>query len=244
MTRGPIRLREECFVGRVVQVDVVIVGKEELHETERVLRPRLLPDARLLAVLVVLHVLPREIAAIGGDLGGELLLLDVRRDVPVRPKDDGLHRVAEGGRHLPLVLGTDDHLHAERLLPAVVRVEPERGDVDVDVAGAEGAWQPAVALEVGGDLPRALVGRNIERGERRCVERAVGGEPVAILELRELRGELWTHRRGQRRRVGDAGLARLSVRRRRLAGRPASGLAHPALPTPRCSRVSDGARVR
>jgi hypothetical protein len=52
-----------------VEVDVVVVREQELHEAERVLVAGALPDARDAAVLEVLEVLGRHVARVRGDLG-------------------------------------------------------------------------------------------------------------------------------------------------------------------------------
>ena len=52
MTRRTIRVRKERLGWRVVQIDVEVVREHELHETKRVLSPRLLSHA-LFSVITV-----------------------------------------------------------------------------------------------------------------------------------------------------------------------------------------------
>jgi hypothetical protein len=54
------------------------------------------------------------------------------------------------------VLLADDGLHGQHGAVSLDHVEPERGDVDEDVARAEVLRHPAPALHVHGDLPRAI----------------------------------------------------------------------------------------
>ena len=105
------RLLEQRLGGGVVEVDVEAVGKQELHESERILAAGTLADPPHAAVGVVLHVLALHVPRIGRGLRPHFLRLDIRRDVPVRAERHRLHRVAEYGRDFPFVLLPHHHLH-------------------------------------------------------------------------------------------------------------------------------------
>src|SRR6185503_9255887 len=142
-------------------------------QTKRVLVPGLLPDAALAIERRELVVVALEVAGVLRDLGVDLLRRDAVRNVPVRPEDHVLHRIAEHGRVASLVLGADDDLHLERRFSAVERLQLKSGNVDEDVAGAERAREPAETLEIRGDLSEAVLHRQIERADRLGPEHTV-----------------------------------------------------------------------
>ena len=134
MARRAIRLREQRFGGRVVQVDVEIVGEQELDEPQRILVARPLTNATRAAVVVPLHVFATEVTRVRGELRHDLLALNARRDVPVRTERHRLHGIAEHRSDPAFVFRADDNLHGQSLLPAVVGIQAEGGHVDVHVA--------------------------------------------------------------------------------------------------------------
>jgi hypothetical protein len=94
-----------------VQVDVKGVPKQEIHEAQRMLRPWLLPDARLAPVLEIFEVVRLHVPRIRSDLGRRFLGLNVRRDVPVRAKHHRFHEVGKYGGRFPFEFLSHDHFH-------------------------------------------------------------------------------------------------------------------------------------
>ena len=117
---GAVGAGEQRLRRRVVQVDVVLVGEEELDLAQRIAGAGALADAEVVdvgrrpvdrrgvdhpAARQQLHVLAGEIAGVGREMRRDLVLRDRGRHVPVRVDDDVLDLV---GEDRGLVLGRAD----------------------------------------------------------------------------------------------------------------------------------------
>ena len=190
---------EEQGVGRrVVQVDVVRVGEQELHVAQGVAGPRLLAERQLLDFLRVVPVHRAGVHGLGAAAGAaqdldvlaaqevgiargrrrRLALDDAVRHVPVGAEHHRLHLVAEDRRGVLRL--ADNHLHLQHRLAVLPRRHVEGRHVHQDVARPQVVGQPAPALEVQRNLPRARVRRALRLlllvdGGERVLQRGVLG---------------------------------------------------------------------
>ncbi len=190
---------ERTMVRGVVQVDAVGVNEVEFDVTKRRLGTGLLlqPGA---AIVGVDHneVITREIARIGPLLGEQLLLGDVRRNVPRRVQDDALDRRLQHRRLVAWPAGGRPHRQHRCIV--VEDGEHRRGDIHLDAVGRQGRWQPAPALHIGDDLADPFVHRHVEGGQRRFTDGAGGLQAKPLLRAGDaVRERLIIDRRASRR---------------------------------------------
>lgn len=171
MTLRAARLVEEEFCRRIVEIDVEVVRKDELHASERIVRSRPLPDpktrreefgvgehrgiddrCRITPSAEQLKAVPGEVLAIASRLREDLVDGDRARDVPVRRELHVLHRAGEDWRSPVHELVADDDGHRENARTAGVPVESERRNVHDHEARTEVRRQPSKAFEVGLDF--------------------------------------------------------------------------------------------
>src|SRR5581483_11286680 len=131
----------------------------------------------------------REERSVRARLRQQLLLCDLRRDVPRRIEDELGQVGAELGR-LPRLLADDDR-HLDLDARPIPQLQLLVRNVDLDVALAEVLGQPARPLERDLELADAFVDRDVERGPGPLADDAVRTQAVARLEaldrLHELR---------------------------------------------------------
>ncbi len=117
-----------------MQIDVVLIGKDKLHQAQGVLRPRLLPHhhgalRHLLRGVVGLHgtfvvshleVHARQIAMVRRHVRNQLLTRNIDRYVPIGTEDEVLHHVCKHRRPMLSHHLADHDAHGE--IQLVVRI--------------------------------------------------------------------------------------------------------------------------
>ena len=185
MTERSYPLVEKLVVRRVVQVDVVGIGKVEFDLAQGVVCPRSLGegvgevDGRLAGPIHRVgihtgllhttalghhHVPARKIARVAAHNGQDMCDGDTARDIPEGIEDQMGESGAKDGR-APVGLADDDP-HIEHGLPRRYCVEFEIGDPHQDIAGTRVVRQPAPTLHIQCNRRHPRGSRYIEFGQR------------------------------------------------------------------------------
>ena len=199
MAEGPLGLVEQRFARRVVQVDVVRVGEDELDQAKRVVRARILAQGVGQALAQVLapgdggrvdflaaggehaQFLFGQVAFLGEDARHGFVLEDVRRDGPGRVE----HQVGDGrAEHRGLVERFADHHPGFPGQPVLVVVlQVEAGDIDDNARFGHVVHHPPGPLQVDADLADAAGDRDVHGRHG-----GLAGDPVRFEMVAHLKG--------------------------------------------------------
>src|SRR6202795_2091629 len=206
----PSGLREKFMLRSIVKVHVVVIRKDEFHESERVLRPRLLPDEQLARAELLDHVacdcsgsddllaavhnfvsLLLQVVGIASDVRKEFSSCDGIGNTPVRPEYDILHGVAKYRGIVAIGFADHDiHRHSD-LEVFVVSAEAKLGNIRDDGRLLISEGQPAPPLESQLHLPHPAGKRYVQICQCLRADSSVWVTPKPALKILH-RGQKWT----------------------------------------------------